>query len=164
MSTELVRYTEPMDTSELDFLLRREQHDRKQYYKAFRVLMIMSFIIPFATAWYRAYDGAPNAFSMTKFFATAGVLLGISTLSTYITYRVHLRKLQLDLRERTKTIETSHITRKLYSVARDVCYFYINSRVKMSIEVTPDDYERLHEGDEISIEYSTHSQLYLGYF
>lgn len=164
MSTDLVKYTEPMDAGELDFIGRREQHDRKQYYKAYRILMFLSFIIPFATAWYRAFDGAPNAFSMPRFFATAGVLLGISTVATYITYRVHLRKLQLDLRERTKTIETSHITRKLYSVARNVCYFYITSRVKMSIEVTADDYERLREGDEISIEYSTHSQLYLGYF
>jgi hypothetical protein len=153
-----------MDAGELHFLEKREMTDRKQYYKAYRILMILSFSIPFATAWYRAYDGAPNAFSALRFFLAAGVLLTISTVATYLTYKANLHKIQLDLRERTKTIETSHITRKLYVVARNVCYFYINSRVKMSIEVTADDYERLMEGDEISIEYSTHSKLYLGYF
>jgi hypothetical protein len=164
MSTELQKYQEPLDNSELLFLEKRETKDRKVYFRVYRMLMILCFIIPFAGAWYRAYDGAPNAFSPLRFFFAAGVLLGLSSLATYLTYRVNLRKIQLDLKQQTKTIETSQIQRKLFVIARNTCYFYINSRVKMSIEVSPDDYERLNEGDEVSIEYATHSKLYLGYF
>jgi uncharacterized membrane protein len=164
MSTEIQRYREPLDHNELLFLEKRETKDRKTYFRVYRLLMILSFVIPFVGAWYRAYDGAPNAFSPIRFFFSAAVLLGISSLATYITYRVNLRNIQLDLKEQTKTIETSQISRKLFVLARNTCYFYITSHVKMSIEVSADDYERLNEGDEISIEYATHSKLYLGYF
>ncbi len=164
MTLELQKYKEPLEAEEIEFLERRETKDRVQYYKTYRMLMILSFIIPFAGAWYSAYEGAPTAFSPIRFFVAAGVLLGISTLATYLTYRVNLRRIQYDLRDRTKTIETSQITRKLYIAAKNTCYFYITSKIKLSIEVSVADYERLNEGDEVSIEYTTHSRLYLGYF
>lgn len=161
---EVVRYMEPLDSGELSFLLRKESKERSQYYKTFRMLMIMSFIIPFAGAWYRAADGAPNAFSATKFFVAAGILLSISSISTYLTYRVNLRKVQWDIRDRTKTIEISRVTRKLHLAAKNAYYFYIDSLIKLSIEVSPEDYYRINEGDEVCIEYTTHSKNYLGYF
>ena len=157
-------YTEALTEEELLFLVRKERRERRQYYKAYRMLMFLSFIIPFAGAWYRATDGAPNAFSKMKFFAAAGVLLSISTFSTYLTYRVNLRKVQLDIKQKTKTIERNRITRKLYIGTKNTWYFYITSLIKLSIEVSQVDYERLNEGDEVSIEYTTHSRLYLGYF
>lgn len=164
VSYELQRYTEPLNSSELGFLVRKEHKERSQYYKVFRLLMFLSFIIPFAGAWYRAYDGAPNAFSPLRFFLSVGVLLSISSFSTYVTYRVNLYKVQLDIRDRTKTIETNHITRKLFITAKNTYHFYIDSKIKLSIEVSANDYERMKVGDEVSIEYATHSGLYLGYF
>jgi len=163
-SLQLERYIEPLDENEVLFLEKKESKDRKQYYRVFRLLMFLSFIIPFAGAWYRAYDGAPNAFSATRFFFTAGVLLSISSVSTYLTYRVNLRKIQLDIHKRTKTIETSHITRKLHIPGKNSYHFYIDSGIRLSIEASAIDYERLHAGDEICIEYTTHSRQYLGYF
>lgn len=161
---QLQKYTEPLTESELIFLINKEATERGQYYKTFRMLMILSFIIPFAGAWYRAADGAANAFSPTKFFFSAGVLLFICSVSTYLTYRVNLKRVQLDIHDRTKTIEFSHITRKLHISMKNAYYFYIDSAVKLSIEVTPDFYNSLNEGDEVCIEYATHSRLYLGYF
>jgi uncharacterized membrane protein len=164
MSVGLVRYTEPLEAEELQFLETRESKDRKVYYQVYRLLMLLSFVIPFAGAWYRAYDGAENAFSLTKFFFSAAVLLSISTFSTYMVYRVNLRRIQMDIRHKTKTIETSKVMRKLYLSVKSTHYFYIDSRIKMSIEVSPTDYERIKEGDEVCIEYTTHSKQYLGYF
>jgi len=161
---ELERYIEPLDIEELKFLERKESKERSQYYKVFELLMILSFIIPFAGAWYRAYDGAPNAFSYTKFFFTAGILLFISCFATYVTYRINLRKVQLDIRDKTKTIEISHVTRKLQIPAKNAYHLYIDSTIKLSIEVSYDDYVRLGEGDEVCIEFTTHSREYLGYF
>ena len=164
MSFELQRYTEPLESSELSFLVRKEQKERSQYYKVYNLLTIFSFIIPFAGAWYRAFDGAPNAFSPLRYFLAVGVLFSLTTFSTYVSYRFNLNKVQLDIRDRTKTIETNHITRKLYLAAKQTYYFYIDSSIKLSIEVSAADYERMKEGDEVSIEYATHSKLYLGYF
>jgi hypothetical protein len=164
VSLELKRYTEPLNADELGFLEKKETKERKQYYMVFKLLMFLSFIIPFAGAWYRAYDGAPNAFSPLKFFATAFVLLSLSCISTYLTYRVNLRRVQLDLVDKTKTIEVNHVRRKLHIRAKDTYYFFIDSKIKLSIEVSYDDYCNMAIGDEVSIEYTTHSRQYLGYF
>ena len=164
MSLGLQRYTEPLNEGELLFLVLKERKERKQYYTVFRLFMIVSFVMHFITAWYRAAEGAPNAFSKMRFFVSATVLLFISISSTYITYWVNLRKIQLDIKYRTKTIDIHHITKKLYIATKNACYFYIDSGIKLSIEVSIADFERLSEGDEVSIEYTTHSRQYLGYF
>lgn len=164
VTDDLVRYKEPLEADELSFLSKKEAKDRSMYYKVFQILMLGSFVVPFAGAWYRAYDGAPNAFSPLKYFATAFVLLSISSLSTYLTYRFNLRRVQLDIAEKTKTIEISHIIRKMHMPARNAYYFFLDSRIKLSIEVSYDHYVSMAIGDEVCIEYTSHSRQYLGYF
>lgn len=164
MTKELQRYDEPLDVTELAFLTRKEKKERKLYYKVYRMLMVMSFIIPFIGAWYRAFDGAPNAFSTIKFFVGAGVLLMISSVGTYMTYKFNLRMVQWDVKQGTKTVEVSHITKKQFVPHNNAYYFYLDSPNKMSIEVSPDYYHALKEGDEINIEYSTNAKFYFGYF
>ncbi|MBL7720321.1 MAG: hypothetical protein JNL72_15900 [Flavipsychrobacter sp.] len=164
MTTAIVRYTEPLELKEVSFLLEKAQRDKKVYYKIFRVLMIASFVFPFIGSWYRAFEGAPNAFSLGRFFVSTGILLAISFTAMWFAYKVNLGKLQADLRSRTKTVETAHILRKAYMHRNDAYYFYIASPNKMSIQVSNEDYHRLDIGDEVNIEYYTHSKLYLGYF
>ena len=72
--------------------------------------------------------------------------------------------MQQDIKAATKTIEINHIVRKLHLSAKNAYYFYTDSKVKLSIEVSAADYDQMNEGDEISIEYTTHSKQYLGYF
>jgi hypothetical protein len=81
-----------------------------------------------------------------------------------MTYRVYLRNVQRDIKNKTKTIETCMVTKKLFVATSGSYYFYIASAVKLNIEVTIDDYEMIQEGDEINIEYTTYSKQYLGYF
>jgi hypothetical protein len=164
LAFELVIYREPLDQSELMFLEKKEAKERRVYYKVFRILMFMSFLLPFAGAWHRAFEGAPNAFSPFRYFFITGILLSICTFSTYATYRINLRKIQMDIKERTKTVEINHITRKLYVGTKNAYHFYTDSSVKLSIEVSAADYERMNEGDEVAMEYTTHAKLYLGYF
>ncbi|HXS37554.1 MAG TPA: hypothetical protein VN721_12700 [Flavipsychrobacter sp.] len=164
MSLKLQRYTEPLDAEEIAFLRKKEQKERKQYYRVYSMLMVLSFIIPFAGAWYRALDGVENAFSPLRFFMGTGVLLSISTLGTWFAYNINLKKVQSDIRNGTKTIELTHITRKQYMPQNNTYYFYLNSPNKLSIEVSQSDFYSLSEGDELTIEYTTFSKLYLGYF
>lgn len=161
---KLSRYTEPLEAEELEFLVRKEAKDRKVYYTVFQGLMVLSFIIPYAAAWYRVSENAPNAFSYLKFFVSAGILLFMSSLSTYLTYRFDLRKVQKDIAHKTKTIEINHVTQKVYFPSKDAYYFYIDSLTKLSIEVSKADFGRMKEGDEVCIEYTTYSRQYLGYF
>jgi hypothetical protein len=164
MNYALTRYNEPMNETELSFLRDKESRERRQYFVVYRMLMIGCFIIPFLTSWYRAYEGAPNAFSYIRFFVTAFTLLAISTTAVYLSYRVYHRKIVLDIKDGTKTIETSHITRKLALPAHGTFHFYTDSSVKLNIEVSEQYFHSLKEGDEVSIEYTTHSRMYLGYF
>jgi len=162
MNYALTRYKEPMNETELSFLREKESKERRQYFVVYRLLMIGCFVVPFLTSWYRAYEGAPNAFSYIRFFVTAFTLLVISTTAVYLSYRAYHKKLLLDLRDGTKTIETSHITKKL--AIPGAFHFYTDSAVKLNIEVSEQYFHSLKEGDEVSIEYATHSRLYLGYF
>ncbi len=164
MQDTIKLYTEPLEPEELSFLERKVTKDRSNYYKVFQIEMVLCFIIPFAGAWYRVADGMPNAFSPLKFFSAAGALLMLSLVTTYIAYRTYPRKTQLDIQEKTKTIEKIHIVKKVHIATRDTYHFYIDSKIKLSIEVSHEDYLLLNVGDEVSIEYTTHSREYLGYF
>jgi hypothetical protein len=164
MSSGIIRYTEPLESDELLFLVNKAEKDRANYFKVFRILMIISFITPFAGAWYRAFDGADNAFSPLRYFSVAAVLIGLSSASVYISYRIYLRKIQLDIRDKTKTIEKNKIVKKVHIQARGTFHFYIDSAIKLSIEVSESDFQLLNIGDEVSIEFSTHATEYLGYF
>ncbi len=126
--------------------------------------MIMSFVIPFVGSWYRAFDGAPNAFSITHFYVTTAILLGISTAAIYTSYRYFLRKVQADIKYKTKTIEVCRIVRKQYMPQNNTYHIYIDARDKLSIEVSQAHFYDMNIGDEISLEFTTHSRLYLGYF
>jgi hypothetical protein len=164
MSLQLIRYSEPLETDELAFLSKKEEKERKQFYKVIRVFMLFSFILPYIVAWFRAADGAQNPFSYFNYFIGVAFLLSFSGVATYIGYHRTLKQVQLDIRDRTKTIERTHITRKQYMPQNNTYYFYIDSPNRLSIDVSEQDYHRLDSGDELSIEYTTHSKLYLGYF
>lgn len=164
MPAELQLYYEPLNAQEMGFLIRKEGKERKQYFRVYTIFMVVSFVAPYIGAWYRAYDGAPNAFSYSKFFVAAGVLLTIFTMSIFLAYRYNLRHLQHDIKHGTKTIAVNHVTKKVHMPHTNSYYLYLDSHIKLSIEVTEKDYSHLNEGDEISIEYTTYSREYLGYF
>lgn len=161
---ELIRYNEALEAEELAFLLKKERKERKLYYGIIKWCMIMSFICPFIVAWFHAFDGDDNPFSYSSYFVGVVFLLFFSGGGTYVVYYYNLRKVQSDIKHRTKTIERSHIMRKQFMPHNNTYHFYIDSPNKLSIEVTATDFHRLDKGDELSIEYTTYSKMYLGYF
>lgn len=164
MNHEVLRYQEPLEPSELDFLRRKVAQDRKQFYKVLRVLLILCFVCPFIVAWIRALVGAPNPFSYAFYFLGVGFLLIFSGTTAYISYYYFLRKTELDLRSNQKIIERTHITGKRYMPQTNSFHFYLDSPTRLSIEVSEPDYLALEEGDEVNIEYTSVSKMYLGYF
>ena len=139
-SLKLVRQYELLEEDELKFLLKKEQRERRQFYRAVYVIMILCFTIPFFAAWVRAVT------------------------ASYLSWRYFLRRVQRDISHGTKTIERVHITRKLFMPQTSSYFFYLDSPTKLSIEVGDKDYHKMREGDEVNIEYTTYAQIYLGYF
>lgn len=157
-------YHEPLEPGEVDFLRRKVAQERRQFYKVLRVLLIMCFICPFLVAWIRALVGAPDPFSYKAYFLGVGFLMGFSGVTSYISYHYFLRKTELDLRSNQKLVERAHITGKRYMPQTNSYHFYLDSPTKLTIEVSEPDYLALEEGDEVNIEYTSVSKLYLGYF
>jgi hypothetical protein len=164
MSVALVRYIEPLNADELAFLKRKETRDRRQFFKVLRILLPICFGLPFATAWGKAIAGMENPFSFVGYFIGVAVLLFLTLGGAVLAYRSNLYKLHLDLQHGTKTIERTTITRKRFMPQTNTCFFYLDSPVKLSVEVSPQYFERLAAGDELNIEYATYSKAYFGYF
>lgn len=164
MAAEIVRYLEPLNEDERAFLKRREVKERRNLYRSIQILMSICFILPFAMAWGEAIAGKPNPFSPLRYFTGVTILGLLSAGGVYFAYRSKLRRLILDLRDNTKTVERTTITRKRYMPQNNTCYFFLDSPTKLSIEVSPEHFEQWQPGDELSIEYTTHALEYLGYF
>ena len=164
MSAGIVRYDEPLSNEELDFLLKKRDKERKQFFRILSVLMVISFVIPFAGAWYLAADGSENAFSVLRYFGFTAFLLSFSGLAVYVSHGLSLRKLNLDIKTGIKTVELSHVVRKQYMPQNKSYHFYIDSANRLSVEVSQDEFYNMDVGDEISIEFTTHANIFLGYF
>ena len=164
MSVELVRYLEPMHKDEIAFLKRKERRDRRQFYQALRIVVIICFVLPFAMAWGEAIIGKPNPFSYLMYFTGVGVLLFLAVGGALVAYRSNLYLIHRDLKQGTKTIERTTIKEKRFMPHTNTYFVYLNSPTRLSIEVSMHDFEHLREGDEINIEYATYSKAYFGYF
>ena len=163
MDVYLIKYKAPLTKDELAFLKKKENKERRQLYNVIRILMIMCFICPFAGAWVKALKGDEFAFSYFYYFLGVLFLLCFSGIAMYWSYRTHLYKVQQDIKQGIKLIETVHVTRKQYMPSNDTYYLYLSSAIKLSIEVSEEDYRRLEKGDKINIEYTGYSKQYLGY-
>lgn len=163
-SVDLIQYKETLTRDEMDFLRKQEQKDRKVLFHAARVFLIICFICPFVVSWLRAMMGAEEPFSYMYYFLSVLFLMFFCGIGLYWSYRQHLWKIRRDLRSGTKTVERAYITRKQYMASANSFHFYLNSAVKISIEVSEEDFRKWEEGDMIHIAYSTYARQYFGYF
>ncbi len=164
MKRQLIRHKEPLNAEERTFLRKKEWRERKQFLKVIRAMLLLCFLIPFLFSWYRAIEDVPDPFSYSYYFLGVLILVCFSGTIVWVVYSSNLRKLQTDIRKNKKTVEQVRITRKQYMKVNNTFYFYLNSPVKLSIEVSAEDYSRMEEGDEINIEYTPESKFYLGYY
>ena len=164
MPVEIVRYLEPLSDEERSFLKKKETRDRRQFYRSVQALLLICFVLPFAMAWGKAIAGMPNPFSYAYYFAGVAILGSLTGIGAVIAYRNNLYGIHQDLRKGTKTVERAVITRKRFMPHNNACYFFLDSPTKLSIEVSPEYFDRLNVGDEVNIEYSTYGKAYFGYF
>lgn len=164
MSLDVIRYKEPLQEDERAFLIQKETRDRRQFFKVLQVVLLLCFILPFAMAWGEAIVGKPNPFSFRLYFIGVGVLVSLTAGAAFVAYRSNLYLLYRDLRANTKTIERTIISRKYVMQPTQKCFFYIDSKTMLSIEVSPLDFDNFDVGDEVNIEYASFSKSYFGYF
>jgi uncharacterized membrane protein len=158
------QFLEPLEASELAFLEEKAKSEQRTYTVIFCLLMLMSLFFPFITSWYHNPISGSSYFLPYRFLFSALVLVAICCTGMVVVYRVFLRRLHLDIRGGQKTIRSHKIRKKVFVANGGTCHFFIDSSIKMSIEVTLQDFYRLSEGDEVFIEYAPHSKEYFGYY
>ena len=150
---------------ELDFLVKKDERETRNFYRVISIFMSVCFIIPFIVAWGKALGGDEETpFSFKEYFLWVFYLLCFLAFCAWFVYSRTLGKVKSDIKHRAKTVEKTKITRKQHVRSGGSYYFYLDSPNKLTIEVEESDYYSMNEGDELNIEYSTKAKLYFGYF
>lgn len=171
-TTYLIRnehYIELMNDSELAFLKKKAGKESRVYQKILKIMLLGAVVFSFAGAWENIQNegrllGTETVFSWENYFITLLILSVIFFLTLRISRNSELAQIHKDLRQKTKIIERVIIKRKTFLPHNNTFHFYLNSVIKLSIEVDENDFAHLSEGDEISIEYSKNAWIYFGYF
>jgi len=170
-------YEEPMNESELAFLREKEDKERRMLIRTVRNLSIGFIIIPCSlgiimesikrrddTPYMTRIRDEEDPHVYLYYFCGMVFLLLLVGIASFVSYNRTLKRLMKDIRLGHKTIEQTTISRKQFVESNNTYHFFLSSRAKLSIEVSPDDFNLYVEGDEINIEYSSFSKNYFGYF
>lgn len=166
-----------MNASELEFLQRKKDKEFASFFKVMRLITIIGAFIPLAggvaiaiaSHYSEDYkmelqrhkdEGNPTA----DYFIAMAFIIVLIIIVGYITYQRTMKGMVKDLKYRNKIVEQAEVMRKLYMPQNNTYHLYISSAVRISIEVSPEDYNKFNESDEINIEYSQYSRSYFGYF
>jgi hypothetical protein len=176
MSSASYTYEESMNDSELSFLKTKEEKEKRTFFRTVRILLVLSIVPCCLGIIMESIKRSSDPPEMTKlreqedphvylyyFFGMIFLLLLVA-VGSYIAYYRSLGRLHKDILLNRKTIENAAISRKQFVNSNNTYHFFLRSTFKLSIEVSKEDYEAYEEGDEINIEYSTHSRVYFGYF
>jgi hypothetical protein len=177
MQAPAYTYEESMNESELSFLKKKEEKEKRVFTRTVRNLSVLFIIIPCCLGIImesiKRRNDTPDMAAMREkedphvylyyFFGMLFLLLLVA-VGSFISYNRTLKRLSKDIRSGKKTVEQTIVARKQFIESNNTYHFYLNSTFRLSIEVSKEDYESYAEGDEINIEYSSNSKDYFGYF
>ena len=164
-----------LEDDELAYLVNKKNEDVAALYKVIKVVavVIVTITLIAAIGMYVIIKASPDTF-VNRGEAPPNIILTslqlmlllfcVVGIATYYSYHKTLRILIMDIKNGEKVIEPCAVIRKYHSKENNTYHVYITSVVRLSIEVTVDEYAQLDEGDKINIEYSPFSKIFFGYF
>lgn len=157
--------TERMSEDEIEFLKRRYIKESKNFYTGMKWLLVAILMMPFLVLLvHRYYDGNDGLSDKEVWLYAQLIMMAIYIFALAITYFRLLHPYVQDLKLQEKVVETVLILEKKFMPQNNTYHFYINSEPTYSIEVDQDTFLYYHIQDAINIEYTRHSEIYLGYF
>lgn len=168
-------YEEPLEESELAFLVDKKNREQRTFIRTLRTLTLAFVVLPFgagvvlqsikrANNPLAAIPDPKEPYAQYYYFIGILFLLLLLAMAGYISYVRTLKRLNTDIKRKQKTVEQTTIAQKKYMAHNNTYHFYIRSAFRLSIEVSAEDYGHYEEGDEINIEYGTFSKVYFGYY
>jgi hypothetical protein len=172
ISKKIVRYYEPLNADELAYLKKTSSKEKKSFFKAvhyaFLILSILLvFLYTIANFTYNPEKIDPEIETpLTPLFVVQiaicmYILLGLIFSAAYF---LTLYKYTREIKKGMKVIEITSIKEKKYMPHNNKYYLYLHSYYKKSIEVEKQQFDQICINDEINIEYTPYSDIFLGYY
>lgn len=155
---------EPLEQSEILFVIRKYHRASKEYMRAMNLLLILAGVLPFIVAFILWISAAGVEVVMEFFFLSLISLISFFIVIAFIFYFLQIFNKYRDAVYKTKSIERCMILEKKEVPYNHTFHFFIDSKVRYSFELPENEYHQYEVGDEINIEYSTYDKEYLGYF
>jgi hypothetical protein len=164
-----------MKAPEIEYLRDHYRKSLALFYKTMRSLAVICFLIP-TVVWlfYGLFNSKEEEakalleqdirpYTVWYYLASVLFLFCLIGIGAYFGYLKPMQQQKRDIREGMKIIERARIIRK-QAIAGRSFYLFLDSAIKLNIEVGEKDFNLYHEGDEVNIEYSRYARFYLGYF
>lgn len=155
---------EPLSNDEINFLTQKQEKERRAFYFGMKIMIVVCLAMPLFVAYMVNFEERPKLTYWEAYTYSQIIMVLIFIFVMIASYVRKLLFINLDLKHQQKIIESVEIQEKKYMPQNQSCHFYINSQIKLSIEVSQNDFMLFEVGDEINIEYSQYSKEYFGYF
>ncbi len=159
---------QPLNTDELEFILRRYRSESKIYMRTMNILLILGTLSPLVFCigmilFKQEGEVSTHSLYQAYFVGLIAMMIFVSIIA-YVSYREKLAGYAKDKLYQNKIVELTNVKQKKYMKLNNTYHFYLTSPNKYTIEVSPTDFEKWQLGDEISIEYAQYSKEYFGYY
>lgn len=154
----------PLEEEEIQFLERGIAREVKEYMAGMRIMLIVCVVLPVLAAFLSLFNDA-LFIPIWQVYLYGQLVTGIVFLIAMVgNYWRGLYPLRRDLQAGVKWAMTVQILSKRYVAENHSRHFYITGGIKVSIQVNEADYDLYQIGDEITVECTPYSRVYLGYY
>ena len=155
---------DPLEADEFDFIQRKYEKESKAFLYGMNLLLIGTVSIPCIVGLVYYIKFKQTDLMLKAFLYALIITVVLFSIVCFLSYMKNLYEIKKDISQKTKTVESVIITEKKYMAMNNTYHFYITSKYKYTIEVSEEDFPRFSVGDEVNIEYATHSKEYFGYY
>ncbi len=160
MTTSL--FNTELSLEEKIFLQDSYQKNKRRFIKNTLFITCVAFLIAISALFKFDMDTKQVYLNWFVFACVQIVLITIIAISALIAYYIKIHPIKKDYLCNYKLIEVVTITKKVHMKATNTFHFYVLSAFRLSFEVDQDLFDQYEVADELNLELSYYSHLFLG--
>ena len=160
MTTSL--FNTELSLEEKIFLQDSYQKNKRRFIKNTLFITCVAFLIAISALFKFDTDTKQVYLNWFVFACVQIVLITIIAISALIAYYIKIHPIKKDYLCNCKLIEVVTITKKVHMKATNTFHFYVLSAFRLSFEVDQDLFDQYEVADELNLELSYYSHLFLG--
>ena len=160
MTTSL--FNTELSLEEKIFLQDSYQKNKRRFIKNTLFITCVAFLIAISGFFKFDMDTKQVYLNWFVFACVQIVLITIIAISALIAYYIKIHPIKKDYLCNYKLIEVVTITKKVHMKATNTFHFYVLSAFRLSFEVDQELFDQYEVADELNLELSYYSHLFLG--